>query len=218
VWLDVPVDVQGADVDSCDLRHYDPAEDAICPDRQRLAREVGEVLELLDRARRPVILAGSGVRIAGAGEALLAVAGLLGTPVTTAWCHDLVSNDDPQWCGRPGTIGDRAGNFTVQNADVLLVVGSRLNIRQVSYNWASFAPHATVVQVDVDEAELRKPTVRLATGRGPRDAGRTGSPGAASACCGTRWCRRISAGRRRPSIPTTSSRRCSHTWEMTTSW
>ena len=59
--------------------------------------------------------------------------------MTTAWTHDLIASDDELFCGRPGTIGERAGNFTVQNADVLLVLGSRLNIRQVSYNWQSFA-------------------------------------------------------------------------------
>jgi acetolactate synthase-1/2/3 large subunit len=84
----------------------------------------------------------------------------LGIPVTTAWTHDLIATDDPLFCGRPGTIGDRAGNFTVQSSDVLLVLGSRLNIRQVSYNWPSFARRAFKMQVDVDAAELEKPTVR----------------------------------------------------------
>ena len=78
-------------------------------------------------------------------------------PVVTAWTHDLIASDDELFCGRPGTIGERAGNFTVQNSDVLLVLGSRLNIRQTSYNWASFARFATKIQVDVDAAELRKP-------------------------------------------------------------
>ena len=81
-------------------------------------------------------------------------------PVTTAWTHDLIASDDELFCGRPGTIGERAGNFTVQNSDVLLVLGSRLNIRQISYNWKSFARFAFKIQVDVDAAELDKPTVR----------------------------------------------------------
>jgi acetolactate synthase-1/2/3 large subunit len=84
----------------------------------------------------------------------------LGIPVTTAWTHDLIASDDPLFCGRPGTIGTRAGNFTVQNADLLLILGSRLNIRQVSYNWQAFAPRAFKIQVDIDPAELAKPTVR----------------------------------------------------------
>jgi acetolactate synthase-1/2/3 large subunit len=85
---------------------------------------------------------------------------VLGIPVTTAWTHDLVASNDPLFCGRPGTIGGRAGNFTVQNADLLLILGSRLNIRQVSYNWQSFAPRAFKIQVDIDAAEFEKPLVR----------------------------------------------------------
>ena len=77
--------------------------------------------------------------------------------MVTAWTHDLIASDDELFCGRPGTIGERAGNFTVQNSDVLLVLGSRLNIRQTSYNWASFARFATKIQVDVDAAEFTKP-------------------------------------------------------------
>jgi acetolactate synthase-1/2/3 large subunit len=85
----------------------------------------------------------------------------LGIPVTTAWtAHDLMPSDHPLYCGRPGSIGDRAGNFTVQNTDTLVVIGSRLNVRQVSYNWKTFARHAYKIQVDVDAAELAKPTVK----------------------------------------------------------
>jgi acetolactate synthase-1/2/3 large subunit len=85
----------------------------------------------------------------------------LQVPVVTAWTHDLLASDDPLFCGRPGTIGTRAGNFVAQNADALLVVGSRLNIRQTSYNFAGFAPRAFKMQVDIDPAELRKPTVKV---------------------------------------------------------
>jgi acetolactate synthase-1/2/3 large subunit len=105
-------------------------------------------------------MAGTGVRAAHALEEFREVVRRLAIPVTTAWTHDLIATDDPLFCGRPGTIGQRAGNFTVQNADALLVLGSRLNIRQVSYNWASFARNAFLMQVDVDAAELDKPTVR----------------------------------------------------------
>jgi len=105
-------------------------------------------------------MAGTGVRAAAAVDEFRELAVLLGIPVTTAWTHDLVATGDQLFCGRPGTIGDRAGNFTVRNSDALLVLGSRLNIRQVGYNWRSFAPEAFKMQVDVDAAELAKPTVR----------------------------------------------------------
>jgi acetolactate synthase-1/2/3 large subunit len=118
------------------------------------------VIQRLAGAARPVLMGGTGVRAAGALQEFRQLTKLLSIPVTTAWTHDLIPTDDPLFSGRPGTIGDRAGNFTVQNADSLLVLGSRLNIRQVSYNWPSFARKAFKMQVDVDPAELRKPTVR----------------------------------------------------------
>ena len=107
-----------------------------------------------------MILAGTGVRLANALKEFHQVIQTLQIPVTTAWTHDLIASDDALFCGRPGTIGDRAGNFSVQNADLVLVLGSRLNVRQVSYNWGSFAPRAFKIQVDVDKAEFQKPLVR----------------------------------------------------------
>ena len=156
-WLDIPVDVQSAQIERERLRHYDPSEDAPVFEPLTVKTQVSDVLACIRNAKRPVILAGSGIR---AGEALAEfekVIRLLRVPVVTAWAHDLISSDDELFCGRPGTIGERAGNFTVQNSDVLLILGSRLNIRQTSYNWGSFARFATKIQVDVDAAELRKP-------------------------------------------------------------
>jgi acetolactate synthase-1/2/3 large subunit len=118
---------------------------------------VADVLARIVKAERPVMFAGTGVRLSGAIEIFDAVIRKLRIPVVTAWTHDLIASDDELFCGRPGTIGERAGNFTVQNSDVLLVLGSRLNIRQTSYNWASFARFATKIQVDVDAAEFTKP-------------------------------------------------------------
>ena len=157
-WLDIPVDVQAVQIDETKLRHYDPKEDALVWDRAKIAAQVGDVLERIRAAKRPVMFAGSGVRLAGALDEFEAVIRRLRIPVVTAWTHDLIASDDELFCGRPGTIGERAGNFTVQNSDVLLVLGSRLNIRQTSYNWASFARFATKIQVDVDAAEFTKPT------------------------------------------------------------
>jgi len=159
-WLDVPIDVQSAAVDPAALAAYDPAEDPVQGDPADLPASCRDILERLAKAERPVILAGTGVRLAGAADLFQRVVHRLGVPVTTAWTHDLIASDDPLFCGRPGTIGTRAGNFTVQNADVLLVLGSRLNIRQVSYNWPSFAREAFKIQVDVDPTELAKPTVK----------------------------------------------------------
>jgi len=159
-WLDIPTDVQSSMVDENELEPYDCSADEMVWDMDAVKRQCREVIERIRRSERPVILAGSGVRIAGAVELFQNVAEKLGAPVATAWTHDLIASDHPLYCGRAGTIGDRAGNFTVQNADTVLVLGSRLNIRQVSYNWQSFARCAYKIQVDVDAAELNKPTVR----------------------------------------------------------
>jgi len=159
-WIDIPVDVQAARIDDDDLRGYDPAEDAIEWDGLRVETQCRQVIGHLAKAERPVVMGGTGVRAAGAVEEFREVVRRLGVPVTTAWTHDLIASDHALFCGRPGTIGERAGNFTVQNADALLVLGSRLNIRQVSYNWSSFARQAFKMQVDVDSAELEKPTVQ----------------------------------------------------------
>jgi acetolactate synthase-1/2/3 large subunit len=162
-WLDIPVDVQGMSIDPATLRGYDPAEDESALntiDGEQLTSDCREVLDRIRNAKRPAILAGTGVRAALAIAEFDELCHRLGVPVTTAWTHDLIASDDPLFCGRQGTIGDRAGNFTVQSADLLLILGSRLNIRQTSYNWQSFARQAFKIQVDVDAAEFHKPTVQ----------------------------------------------------------
>jgi len=160
-WLDIPGNVQGALVDPGKLEGFDPVEYQLpTEDERRLAKIGEEIARRCREAKRPVIMAGSGVRLAGAQLALVALADKWQIPIVTAWnAHDLVPNEHSCYVGRPGTIGDRAGNFTVQNSDFLLVLGNRLNIRQVSYNWENFARDAFKVVVDIDEAELQKPTI-----------------------------------------------------------
>jgi acetolactate synthase-1/2/3 large subunit len=159
-WLDIPIDVQSAIIDETKLRSYDPAEDAIGHDDALLQQQCRDVAERIRSAKKPVILAGTGVRIAGALNEFEQAIRKLQIPVTTAWTHDLIDSEDELYCGRPGTIGDRAGNFAIQGADLVLVLGSRLNLRQVSYNWSSFAHDAFKIQVDIDPAEFTKPLVK----------------------------------------------------------
>jgi acetolactate synthase-1/2/3 large subunit len=121
-----------------------------------------QVVERLKAATRPCVMPGTGVRIADCAERFLALADRLQAPVATAFnAHDLIANAHPLYVGRPGTVGDRSGNFAVQNADFLLVLGCRLNIRQISYNWGSFARAAFKVMVDADPAEIAKPTLAI---------------------------------------------------------
>jgi len=154
-WIDIPIDIQSAELPA-NCPAYDPAEDAIKTGGTQLT----EVLRRLVAAKRPVIIAGTGIRLAGAVDPFNDVIRKLAIPVTTAWTHDLIASDDPLYCGRQGTIGQRAGNFSVQNADLILILGARLPIRQISYNWDSFAPKAYKIWVDIDVAELNKPTVK----------------------------------------------------------
>lgn len=160
VWIDIPIDVQSSFVDADSLPGFEPP---LAPPRADadLDDAVKRVIARLAGAERPVLLAGTGIRAANALAPFEAAIRALGLPVVTAWTHDIIASDDPLFCGRPGTIGTRAGNFTTQNADVLLVVGSRLNIRQISYNYAGFAPGAFKIQVDIDAAEMDKPFLTI---------------------------------------------------------
>ncbi len=130
-------------------------------DRARVRELAAKVLARLVSAQRPVVLAGAGIRIAGAAGRFLRVAERLGAPVLAAWdAIDLVPCDHSLYCGRPGTVGQRAANFIFQNADFLLNIGCRLNTRQIGYNFPSVARAAWKVSVDIDPAELAKPTFR----------------------------------------------------------
>ncbi len=161
VWLDIPLDVQAAEIDPDSQRPYDPAEDLPSWDLLQLPDHCRTVIERLVRSPRPVILAGSGVHLAGARELLQSVAVAMGVPVALSrTAMDLLPFDHPNYCGRSGIDADRAGNFCVQNARDLLVLGSRLNTRQVGYNWNAYAPQAYKMQVDADALELDKPTVK----------------------------------------------------------
>jgi len=161
VWLDIPLDVQAAQIDPETLSGFDPAELDEPWKQTDLTAAAAEIFARIGAAQRPVVLAGGGVRGSGAHDAFVRFVEKLGVPVVTAWnAHDVLPNAHPLYCGRPGTVGDRGGNFVVQNADVLLIVGSRLNIRQVSYNWTNFARDAFKIWIDIDPLELQKPSVK----------------------------------------------------------
>ena len=161
VWLDIPLDVQGAMIDEKKLRRYNYKEDEIKFDKAKLKRQVSQVVALLKKAKRPVFLAGNGIRISGSERLFLKAIEKMKVPVLTSFCGlDLLSSDHPLYAGRPGTLGTRFGNFALQNADLLISVGSRNNIRQISYSRNVFAGGAKKVVVDIDAAELKKPTIK----------------------------------------------------------
>lgn len=164
VWLDIPLDIQGAVIDpdtQLSWGLYGDFKDDIYTCKVKPLVAEGVIFRI-NQAKRPVLMVGSGVHLDGARLLLLKAIRKLQIPVVTEWnSEDLVPSDDPFNCGRPGTIGDRAGNFVVQNADLLLVLGCQLSIRQISYVWSQFAPGAYKIGVNVDPNELVKPTVRF---------------------------------------------------------
>ena len=159
VWIEVPIDIQGAWFDPDAYPGYVPtAADAHRLDD--LETQVAKVAASLRASRRPCLLAGAGVRCAGAVDILREFAEASGIPLLTSRLGmDLIEYAHPLFVGRPGTYGDRPANFTVQNCDLLLVVGCRLGVGLVGYEYRDFARYARKIVVDVDESELVKPSV-----------------------------------------------------------
>ena len=160
VWLEISVDVQGKEIE---VGGYPPLSDKFS-EPMASEIEIDLIIESLNSANRPVFLLGSGFRNANNADLLIDFAREHAIPLMTAWAHDLIDSKDPIVVGRPGTIGTRPGNLILQSCDLLIVIGSRLNIRQISYNWNNFAPNAKVVQIDIDPSELKKPFPKIDIG------------------------------------------------------
>ncbi len=184
-WLDIPLNVQGACIETEDLAGFSAedyeqggdgwagkSEARIKEDeagygeqRQVLPPKVSAdtaraILEKIKASARPVINAGNGIRIGQAHEVFMRVVDKLGIPVVTGWnSQDCIGDDHPLYTGRGGGMGDRAGNFAIQNSDLVLSLGSRLSIRQVGYNYTTWAREAYVIVNDIDCEELKKPSI-----------------------------------------------------------
>ena len=158
VWLDVPLNIQGEMIEENRLVGDEKWPKVFVADDA----DIEVLIQKLQAAERPIILAGTGIRLAGAHAAFLKLVDHLGIPVATAWnAHDVMPDDHPLYAGRPGSVGDRAGNLALQKSDLMLVLGCRMNIRQISYNYAEFAPDTYKAVVDIDETELKKPSVKI---------------------------------------------------------
>lgn len=161
VWIDIPLDVQGAVIETDNLLHFHPEAEQPWSVPKISAETVDAILSRIYNAKAPLILAGTGIRLGDAEEELLKVLEKLHIPVVTAWnANDTVAFDNPYFAGMPGTVGTRPGNFAIQNCDLLLSLGCRLNIRMIGYNHYDFAKNAYKIIVDIDSRELIKPTVR----------------------------------------------------------
>lgn len=158
VWIDVPLDIQGAIVDTDDLKDDFEFKKQLEHD---YTDEINNILDVLNDAKRPCILAGTGIISADVKDQFVSYIEKLDIPVIGGgWCTDLLYTDHPLYFGHSGDVGPRVGNFIIQNADVILVLGNSLSFRQTGYAQDRFAPNAKIIWVDIDKNESLKPGMR----------------------------------------------------------
>lgn len=163
VWLDIPLDVQGALVDPKSLKGFDPESEGFKTNNNKITEnQVKEIFSLLKKSKRPVIIAGHGIRLAKAIEKFIQLVETINIPVVTPRLGiDLIATDHRLFVGRPGIKGTRAANFAVQNSDLLLCIGSRLSINVTGHEYTKFAREAKIIVVDIDDVEHKKQTIRI---------------------------------------------------------
>ena len=162
VWIDIPLNFQAAIIETEELKGYDVKEAGESELKPVEKKVVKEIIEKIRNAKRPVLYAGNGIRLSEGYQIFRKVIEKLGIPVATCWDSiDAIETEHPLYVGRGGIMGDRAGNFAVQNSDLVLAIGNRLSIRQVGYSFKTWAREAYVIMVDVDPAELRKTTLHV---------------------------------------------------------
>ena len=159
VWLDIPLDVQASLLPDEELEEFSAGSNYTSPQMDETL--FLQAAEALRKAERPAIICGIGVRHAGAVDKLRLFAEKHDIPVLTSISGvDLIESDHPLFAGRPGILGERAANFIMQNSDLLLTIGTRMGLRIIGYNYPAVARAACKIMVDIDEAELKKPTFK----------------------------------------------------------
>ena len=158
VWIDIPLDVQAAQINPAKLKRFNLPKEK----ERSLTYEALKIMSWLEQSQRPVIMAGYGIRLSGAAHDFFKLVKMLGIPVLTTWKGaDLLPDDNKYFFGRPGTAGQRGANFILQNSDLFIALGARLDFGQIGYEHSSFARNAKKIIVDVDAAELRKFRFRI---------------------------------------------------------
>lgn len=159
VLLDLPMNIQHAEINPQELKNFIPP---LEPDTSKAIKSiVADVVNLFSSARRPVILAGGGIKLAKAEKEFLAMVEMMGVPVVTSWSGvDILPHDNQSHFKEIGVYGNRAANFIVQNSDFILSIGSRLDTRQTGGQPKTFARGAKKIIVDIDKAELNKNWVK----------------------------------------------------------
>ena len=158
VWLDIPVDVQAAEIDPVSQHGF------VASKQNAAAMHLDKIVSLLKSAKRPLVVLGQGVRLAGAAESVESFIRTLNIPVQTTWNGmDLLAENHELFAGRANVFGPRYANLIIQNADVILSIGARLGMQHTGYNVGAFGRGAHVVMVDVDVEESRKPGLKVET-------------------------------------------------------
>ncbi len=158
VWIDIPINIQMAMIQESELEEFPLPKDSIKD--INLKEKVTQTIELIKNSKRPVILLGNGVRLGKAEKEFFELAEKLSIPILTSRnANDLIWENHPLYAGRPGSFGQRFANFTIQNSDFLLSIGSRIALALTGWAYKDFAREAKKVVVDIDPAELKKPTI-----------------------------------------------------------
>lgn len=162
VWIDIPVNFQGCIIETNELERYDSSVDDVNLPPKVSEATIDFVIRKIKEAKRPVLHAGYGIRLSGGYRYFRDVLTKLNIPVVTYWnAVDLIEDVNPLYVGRAGNMGDRPGNWAIQNSDLILAIGTRISIRQTGYNWKTWARAAEVIMVDIDQAEMKKPTLHV---------------------------------------------------------
>lgn len=155
-WLDIPLDVQGAMIETDELEGYIPEKTNL----NLSETTVKEIITRIKESKRPVLFVGNGVRLAGAHNEFLELVDRLNIPVVTGMSSvDAIASNHPLYVGRNGNTGDRAGNFAVQNSDLFFSIGSRLSFFQTGFNYESWAREAYKIVNDIDDQEIEKDSI-----------------------------------------------------------
>ena len=161
VWIDIPIDIQGALYKKNEQKKFNNYKNETRI-QNKINEDANSVIQKIKAAKRPAIIVGGGIRASGSHKEFMKFIENTNIPVLTAWnAHDVLYNNHKNYAGRPGTVGDRPGNFVIEKCDLLLILGSRLNIRQIGYNYKEFSKNSYKIMVDVDNEELNKKTLNI---------------------------------------------------------
>ena len=160
VLVEVPLDIQNTRLSKFKVTKNKKKNTKI--NSQYENRKLKFLLEKIKNSKRPIMIVGNGVRFSNSFELFKKLIKKLKIPILTVWnSHDLIENDNPYYAGRPGLDGERAGNFNIQNSDLLIIMGARMHVRQIGYNFRSFAREAYKVMIDIDKGEINKKNLNI---------------------------------------------------------